>query len=441
MSRLVQQMRERVDIVPGAHQPKPMRAGVVAMVALALLLVVAFGGWRPWAGGGQMIRAEFATADQLVPGRTPVRIAGVKVGTVDSLEPTPDRRHAVVVMKLDDVDVRRDAAASIRLRTILAGTRYIDLEPGSPSAPPIGDETIPPSRTTSQVDWEDVTQPYGPEIRKAQRATLNGLRGGLATPSLSGRTLDVTGPALAMIGRGVRPLRGQNSGDLRRLVDATGRTMDALSRDRGALERLIEGGARALAVTDAHRRSLGEAVELSPAALDSTTVTMRRLDTTLGHLDPLVDELRPGARELAPATSALRPALAETNKLLYAARPTLRALPPALDSLAAAGREGVPLIEDLEPTVKRTQDDLLPWLAERDEDTDLRNYEAVGPFFSTISSAAGDFDARGWFLHFPVNFTGDSVPVLPCEPGLTPPQTIRCRSVNSLATKMLGGGG
>jgi hypothetical protein len=165
---------------------------------------------------------------------------------------------------------------------------------------------------------------------------------------------------------------------------------------------------------------------------------MTTLNATLDRLDPLARDLRPGARALDPAARALRPALDATNRLLRSAQPLLHDLPPALRDLAAASRQGVPLIGALDPTVDRLRDKLLPWLRRRDDDTHLRNYEAIGPLFSVLDSAAGDFDANGWFFHFPITFTGDTV-LLPCGPALTPGQLNRCDALNGVLRKTIGG--
>lgn len=439
MNRVSERLGNYVDWVPGAHRPRPARLGIAALIVLVLLLIVAFAGWRPWAGGGLPVRAQFATAEQLVPSRTPVRVAGVRVGSVDRVERSPDGRGSVVVMKLTDDGVRvsRDASADIGLRTVLAGTRYIDLDPGSPMAPELGDDVIPLSRTSAQVDWDQLNQIFEADVRKGQQQLLGGLHEGLSRPGATGRTLDALGPALSEVGRGLRALRGQNAGDLPRLVSASGRAFAAISRDRSALVRLIASGERALAVTDAHRAALGGALDLTPPALASTEVTMQRLDRTLERLDPLVRELKPGARRLAPATRALKPALGETDNLLRDARPILVDLKPALRNLAAMSREAVPLIDTLDPTVKRLDDELLPWLNDRDPDTEIRNYQSIGPALSVLDSAAGDFDKNGWFFHFPITPTGDSV-LLPCGPGLTPGEIRRCEGINDLFAGVSG---
>lgn len=438
MTGLRRSLRDYVDTVPGGHRPHPLRAGVAALLVLAVALVVAFGGWRPWAGDGRTVRAEFTTADQLVPGRTPVRVAGVQVGEVRAVEPAgrDDRTVVVLALRDDDIRVARDATAHIRIRTVLSGTRYVDLVPGSPSAPPLGDRTIPAARTTSQVDWDDVTQVFEPEVRRAHQGLLRGLREALADPTLTRRGLDATGPGLAALDAGLRPLTGRRAGDLARLVRSTGRVTRALTADRGALEALVGDAASVTRATDRHRAALGRSVALAPAALEETTATMRRLHATLEHLDPLVADLRPGARALGPAVRSLRPAAARSAQLLGQARPLLADLRPALRDLAAAGRAGVPLVERLEPVVARANDELLPWLHRRDEDTRLRLFEAIGPFFAVTSSSAGDFDARGHFLHFPITPTADSV-LLPCGPDVWPGHLKNCAKISAVLRRAL----
>jgi hypothetical protein len=135
---------------------------------------------------------------------------------------------------------------------------------------------------------------------------------------------------------------------------------------------------------------------------------MNRLRTTLGHLDPLVTALEPGARELAPATAAATPTLAKANSVLHAADPLLHAAGPTFDSLRGASNAGVPLINALNPTIQRLLSQLLPFLQSRDSGTRLRIYESIGPFFSSISSAASEYDSIGHRirLEVPPSITG-----------------------------------
>jgi ABC-type transporter Mla subunit MlaD len=227
------------------------------------------------------------------------------------------------------------------------------------------------------------------------------LRTSLNNPQGVGRTIEALSPALRIIGQGVEPVRGQVRGDLQRLVTATSKTVAGLA-DASALRALVHGGNQTLAVTTARRRELGELLELSPGALDSTFTTMRRLRTTLGHLDPLVTQLRPGARALSPAARAATPALRQTEALLREARPLLRAAGPTFDALKGAGVSGVPLMRELEPTLTRLDKELIPYLNEREPETRLLNYQTIGPFFASLDAAAAEFDREGYRIRLTV---------------------------------------
>jgi ABC-type transporter Mla subunit MlaD len=297
--------------------------------------------------------------------------------------------------------LRSDASAAIRWRTLLGGLMYIDLQPGSPSAPPLGSAAIAAGRTSNQVELDQVLQPYAGSTAEAQRSLLKGLRDGVSDPTGIGHTIRTLSPALQTVDRGLAPLRGVRSDDLRGLVAATAKTVQGLD-DTAGLSSLVAGAKQTLATTDAQRASLGATIELSPPSLGSTFTTMARLRTTLGHLDPLVARLRPGARMLASASQAAAPALAQTEGVLRDVRPLLLEAGPTFDALRQVSGTGVPLMDALHPTLTRMLSELLPYLRKRDPDTKLQIYETIGPFWSSLAMAAGEYDSVGHRIRFTV---------------------------------------
>lgn len=412
MSGLRNRMRGLLDPKPGKLRTHPVRNGAILLTLATFALVSGVTHHLPLVGtSGRLVRAEFAAADQ-VNDRTPVRIGGVKVGQVEKVEPgRSPGRTSVVLMRITNggLVVRRDAGAQIRWRTLLGGSMYIDLQPGSPSAPPLAHGVIPASRTSNQVEFDQLLEVYEGGTAQAQRDMLRGVRRGLGDPRATGTALRTMSPTLRTVARGIEPLRGQNSDDLRRLVAATAKTVDGLGRDTAALQGLVDGGDRTLAVIDAQRRDLGDLIELSPPSLDSTYTTMRRLRTTLDHLDPLVTHLRPGAVALAPAASAATPTLEQTDAVLQEVRPLLLSAGPTFDSLRGASRAGVPLLRGLDPTLRRLDAELLPYLRRRDSGTRLRNYESLGPTFSVLDDVGAEYDSLGHRSRFTVPFGATSV--------------------------------
>lgn len=81
-------------------------------------------------GGGYVLTAEFQKAEGINPGGD-VRIAGVKVGTIASMELDPTSYKAVVTLAMrDGVMVPEDSAAKITSASLL-GDSFIAITPGA----------------------------------------------------------------------------------------------------------------------------------------------------------------------------------------------------------------------------------------------------------------------------------------------------------------------
>lgn len=412
MKNLLGRVREAIDPVLAERQSHPLRNGAILIALVAFFFVAAVFHIPLLPRGGEVIRAEFVNSSQVhfnakAP-RTEVRVGGVKVGKVESLDPGRTPRTSIVTMRLneeiEDFSVRRDARADIRWRTFLGGEMYIDLKPGSSQTPRLKDTVIPATRTSNQQEVDDLLQLYDGGTEQAQRGAFKGLAEGFSDPPSAGRAIETTSPTLRTVERGARYARGREADDLRVLVAATGKTVEGLGRDRTALQALVEEGNRTLAVTNANREDLGEVLDESPSTLDSTSTTMRRIRSTLDHLDPLAARLRPGARAIAPAARAARPTLVETEALLRQSQPLLRSAGPTFDALGNASEAGVPLLRGLDPTLRRLDSELLPFLRERDERTQLRLFEALGPTFSSIDHLGSEFDRIGFRSRVTVPF-------------------------------------
>lgn len=102
-------------------------------------------------GGKTTYKAVFADVTGLLPGNE-VRIAGVRVGQVESLE-LNDRQLAEVEFSLDgDRKIAESAILRLRYRNIV-GERYIALTEGTGSSEPLEEgETIPLDQTRNALD-------------------------------------------------------------------------------------------------------------------------------------------------------------------------------------------------------------------------------------------------------------------------------------------------
>jgi phospholipid/cholesterol/gamma-HCH transport system substrate-binding protein len=130
------------------QQRNPVPIAVVGIVLLVLGVVAAMNSDDlPIIGGGTTYTAEFSEAAGLSEDDA-VRVAGVKVGSVESIELAGDRVH--VAFKVKDAWLGDRTNASIKIQTML-GQKYLALDPVGQQALDPGDP-IPLERTTAPYD-------------------------------------------------------------------------------------------------------------------------------------------------------------------------------------------------------------------------------------------------------------------------------------------------
>ncbi|QNG19742.1 MCE family protein [Rhodococcus triatomae] len=125
----------------------PAVAGALGILVVVLATLSALSlDSLPIVGAGATYKAQFSEAAGLKPSNE-VRIAGVKVGTVTSVDLEGDR--VVVGFRVGDAWVGDQTSASIQIKTIL-GQKYLALDPR-------GSDTLDPS---DQIPLERTTAPY-----------------------------------------------------------------------------------------------------------------------------------------------------------------------------------------------------------------------------------------------------------------------------------------
>ena len=432
--------------VPAQARPRPVRDGVITLLIAVLAVYLLLAG-VPFVGAeGTIVRAELEGRNALEPG-DPVRVGGVDVGEVEAVELSRSGRTSIVALRLSDNDlvVKRDAQAHVYWRTLLAGSFYVELEPGSRSAPGLGDSVIPLSRTSAQTEFDDLFQPYDGPTRRNQQGIYRELRRALADPQSAGELIDTLHPTMSVVDRGLEPLQGRESDDLRRLVTSTGRFAAALGRSPRQLSGFVADANATLGVMARRREDLGRMIDVSPPMMDATVRTMRHmLSSSLDRLDALATDLRPAARALGPAAAASEPALREADAFLRESKPLLRVTGPMFERLRGASRTGVPLIDELDPTLLRLNETLIPWLLERDPDSDRPTYQMIGPTLSVTGAITSEFDNNGYWLRFPAQGDERSLGSSPCQTFFTDPseeEKVRCETLGDILPGLIPTGG
>jgi phospholipid/cholesterol/gamma-HCH transport system substrate-binding protein len=134
------------------RERNPVTVGAISIVVMLLLLLASFkASSLPVIGGGDTYSAAFSEAGGLKV-NDEVRIAGVRVGKVESVELEGD--HVRVGFRVDNgAGFGTDTRADIKVKTIL-GSMYLALQPAGPGQLPENTE-IPVSRTSSPFDVVD----------------------------------------------------------------------------------------------------------------------------------------------------------------------------------------------------------------------------------------------------------------------------------------------
>ena len=113
----------------------PVKVGVIVLAVILVLTYFGFTKDMPFTHGYRL-KAVVESANSIRP-NSPVRIAGVNVGKVKTIERAPGTDMSIVVLEMQDkaLPIHKDATVKIRPRIFLEGNYFVDLQPGTPAAP------------------------------------------------------------------------------------------------------------------------------------------------------------------------------------------------------------------------------------------------------------------------------------------------------------------
>jgi phospholipid/cholesterol/gamma-HCH transport system substrate-binding protein len=134
------------------RERNPVVIGAISLAVIAVLIMAAFRAQDlPLIGGGETYYADFSESGGL-KADDEVRIAGVRVGKVESVELDGDHVKVTFRVKTDS-DFGEQTQAAIKVKTLL-GAMYLALEPAGDGQLAEGAE-IPVERTSSPYDVVD----------------------------------------------------------------------------------------------------------------------------------------------------------------------------------------------------------------------------------------------------------------------------------------------
>ena len=155
--------RDELSVVE-MQRYNPLRVGVIFLVILMIAVYFGFTKHIPFKHGYRL-NAVFATALNIKT-KAPVRIAGVDVGKVTGLK--REGKTGLVSMEIENrgLPIHSDATLKIRPRIFLEGNWFVELQPGSPSAPTLSSgATIPITQTSNPVQLDQVLDALNTDTR------------------------------------------------------------------------------------------------------------------------------------------------------------------------------------------------------------------------------------------------------------------------------------
>lgn len=303
-----------------------LKVGIFATIVLLLLgwFVLKVEDLNPFAPEGRVIYAVFESVAGL-DDRSAVRIAGVRVGTVDGIDLADDNRRARVRLRLDEPLGLTEGTFARISNLGLLGDKYVELVPGPETAALLPEEAVIPGITPPGFD-EAIARlnDVAASIQRVADPLAAGLSGeGPATPisRLIGN-LEATSAEIRLLIEANREELGSTIANFERFSASLA---DSLP---GLVERMEALLAQVDAVVAENRGALGESAqnvaeltrELRGASRDLSTIAGRleRGEGTIGKLltsDQAHEELVETLESVQSGVGQLSDTLGRVNKL------------------------------------------------------------------------------------------------------------------------------
>lgn len=327
-------------------------AAAVLLIAAAAAVALVFAG----AGNEDAdykVRAIFDNAGFVIPGED-VKVAGVRVGAIDSIEVTDDFKAAVVLDITDPgyQDFRDDASCIVRPQSLI-GERFVECEltetrpPGEEAPPELeriedgpgeGQYLLPVERNGKAVDLDLINN----IMREPERERLSIILSDLGI-GVAGRGRDLSevirraDPALKEIDEVLKILASQNE-VLADLATNSDTILGPLARERERVGGAIANAGAVAQATAERSQALEADIERLPAFLRELRPTMVRLGALSDEMTPVLTDLG----EIAP----------DINRLILQLGPFSNAAIPAFESLGEMTETGTPAVRAARPVIR-----------------------------------------------------------------------------------------
>jgi phospholipid/cholesterol/gamma-HCH transport system substrate-binding protein len=321
---------------------------------ILLFLWVTFGGPTPFRAKTYEVKVPFNEATQLAE-QSDVRISGVNVGKVQSIDLAPNGKQALATVNIDDqyAPLPESTRAILRTKTLL-GETYIELTPGSRHAPELKDgATLPEANIAESVQLDEIFRTFDAETRAAFQTWMQ--EAGVAIAGQGQNLSYALGglePTFTELNKLFRVLDSQRLA-VSQLFRNGATTFRALRGREGELASLIQSSNAVFQTTARRDRDIEALFRAFPTFLDESKLTLNRLKGFSLNADPLMKQLVPAAEQLSPTLVAIAKLAPESKAFFEGLGPVIKLAPAGFPAARKIFRdEFPPLLRALEPFLR-----------------------------------------------------------------------------------------
>lgn len=406
----------------------PVTVGLLVLVLAAIVVYAGFSKHVPFTHGFR-VKAVFVNANNVRP-NSPVRIAGVNIGKVKSVKAYKggDGNMALVTMEIDKagLPIHKDATLKVRPRIFLEGNEFVDLQPGTPSAPTIDDgDTIPSTQTAAPVQFDQVLTALQSDTRDDLKQLLEGYGTALTyaptgaddqgqDPDVKGKTgaqalnksIEYAPGALKNASIVNQAFLGLDRHDLSGLVGNTAKVTKALASNEDSLQGFVTHFNTTLGALAAEQSNLRASISQLGPTLEHADSALAHLNAAFPNTRAFAKEILPGVRETPATIDAAEPWIAQARKLVSPSElgGLTQELQPATVDLAKLVNGSLSALPQADLVSQCVTHTILPTGDVKIQDGQFTsNEENYKEFWYSMVGLAGEsqnFDGNGHYVRF-----------------------------------------
>ena len=330
---------------PSTAQLLVIAGFALSCFGILLFLWITFGGPTPFKAKSYELKVPFQEATQLAQ-QSDVRISGVSVGKVQTIETSPDGQQALATITIEPkyAPIPEGTRAILRTKTLL-GETYVELTPGNADGPELPDGgTLARVNVAESAQLDEIFRTFDERTRTAFQEWMQ--EGAVA---ISGQ-----GQSFSNALGELEPFFSEVD-DLFRVLDTQRVAVEQLFRNgtvtfralrgrEGELSELIRNSDAVWRTTAARNRDIEALFRAFPTFEDEQRLTFNRLKEFALNADPLFRQLVPAAEQLSPTLIAFSNLAPQAKGLFEGLEPVIDRAPSGLSSLRKFLRADFPVL-------------------------------------------------------------------------------------------------